>query len=241
MEAPNASQVSLLQAIRVLQKAASPRRTRVLIEQLLPVLNDQEFDMLREAIELERLERTYSGADNESTLLSEIKIEIKNVPYKSVKHGPRHRPYIYIRWRDRSREDLYLGAMLSPVEGISYSYTTQPSGTIEFTGKTVLRLTHKKDQTVRYIRLLSMEPQVFDEFENEGGKGQALLKVEELHPDFFTPLNSPRTYYFPVCMKTQFSKKDWQVEAIDSKLVNSVDVESVPESKALPRRFDLSR
>ncbi|MBD1854797.1 MULTISPECIES: hypothetical protein [Leptolyngbya] len=241
MEAPNASRASLLQAIRVLQKAASPRRTRVLIEQILPVLSDQEFDMLREAIELERLERTYSGADNESTLLSEIKIEIKNVPYKSVKHGLRHRPYIYIRWRDRSHEDLYLGAMLSPAEGISYSYTTQPSGTIEFTGKNVLKLTHKKDQTVRYIRLLSMEPQVFDEFESEGGTGQALLKVEELHPEFLTPLNSPRTYYFPVCMKTQFSKKDWQVEAIEPESTSATKSELVLESKAQPRRFDLSR
>ncbi len=119
MQTSNTPRMTLLQAIRILKQTAAPRRTRVLIEQILPLLTNQEFDMLKEAIELERLERTYSGEDQQAVELSEVKIEIKTVPYKSVKHGVRNRPYIYIRWRDRSHEDLYLGAMLSPVEGIS--------------------------------------------------------------------------------------------------------------------------
>jgi hypothetical protein len=241
MQTSNTPRMTLLQAIRVLKQTAAPRRTRVLIEQILPLLTNQEFDMLKEAIELERLERTYSGSDQEPVELSEVKIEIKTVPYKSVKHGLRNRPYIYIRWRDRSHEDLYLGAMLSPVEGISYTYTTQPNGAIDFVDKNILKLTHKKDQTVRYIRLISMEPQLFDEFGSEEIKGQALLKVEDLHPEFLTPTNSPRTYYFPTCMKTQFSKKEWQVEAIESEPVVIAKSKPVQASKAAPRRFDLSR
>lgn len=241
MQVTNTPRMTLLQAIRVLKQTAAPRRTRVFIDQVLPLLTNQEFDMLKDAIELERLERTYSGEEQESAVLSEVKIEIKNVPYKSVKNGLRYRPYIYIRWRDRSHEDLYLGAMLSPSEGIAYSYTTQPNGAIEFTGKNLLKLTHKKDQRFRYIRLISMEPQLFDEFDREEIKGQALLKVEELHPEFLTPSGSPRTYYFPTCMKTQFSKKDWQVEAIASEAIIATDAKLIQDSKASPRRFDLSR
>jgi hypothetical protein len=190
--------MTLLQAIRILKQTAAPRRTRVLIEQILPLLTNQEFDMLKEAIELERLERTYSGEDQQAVELSEVKIEIKTV-----------------------------------------TYTTQPNGAIDFVEKNILKLTHKKDQTVRYIRLISMEPQLFDEFGSEEIKGQALLKVEDLHPEFLTPTSSPRTYYFPTCMKTQFSKKEWQVEAIKVKLQPPTKSERTQDTAVSPRRFDL--
>ena len=232
MESTNASRVTLLQAVRAIKQAVAPRRTRILIDELLPLLSEQECDMLKEAIELERLERTYSNEQQEPTALSEVRIEIKNVPYKSVKKGTKHNPYVYVRWRDRSREDLYLGAMLAPSQGISYSYTTQADGSIEFTDKNLLKLVHKTKQTVRYIRLISIEPQLFDDVDSEV-KGQALLKVEELHPEFLTPMGGPRTYYFPVCMKTQFSKKEWQVEAVDT--------QTPQQEAAPPRRFNMSR
>lgn len=128
--------------------------------------------------------------------------------------------------------------MLSSVEGILYIYPTQPNGAIEFTGKNLLKLIHKRERTVRYIRLISMEPQLFNELDLEEVKGQALLKVKELYLEFLTPSGSPRTYYFPACMKTQFSKKGWQVEAIK---LRSSELQLTKENKASFRQFDLSR